>query len=98
MLSKIGKYLIEIYWSKIPASERRVCIHKVSCSVAVHESLDKYGFFIGLKLYLQRRKTCNGSYIITKKDDAVIIKTRSGQVLQENEINPVIVKEFKTSP
>jgi hypothetical protein len=33
-----------------------------------------------------------------EKDDAVIIKTKSGQVLQENEINPVIVKEFKTSP
>jgi hypothetical protein len=95
MLATIGKYLIEIYWSRIPASNRKVCLHKVSCSRAVYDSLDKYGFISGVKLYLHRRKTCNRDYSITRKNELVIIRTGSGHILQENDINPIIVREFK---
>ena len=96
MLAKIGKFFIELYWRKKPESERRVCIHKVSCSKAVYENLEYYGFWTGVKTYLQRRKTCNDNYSITKVEEKIIIITKAGHVLNENEINPIIVKEFKT--
>jgi hypothetical protein len=96
MLATIGKYLIEIYWSRKPASNRKVCLHKVSSSRSVYVSLDKYGFISGVKFYLQRRKTCNRDYSITKKNEFVTIRTRTGHIiLKENDINPVIVREFK---
>jgi putative component of membrane protein insertase Oxa1/YidC/SpoIIIJ protein YidD len=98
MLADIGKFLIKFYWRKIPPSERKVCIHKISCSNAVYESLDKYGFLRGVKIYWQRRKSCNSNYIISKVDNAVVITTSSGDILQEMDINPIIVKEFNTSP
>lgn len=97
MLVKICKYCIECYWRKVSASKRRVCIHKVSCSNAVYDSLSNYGFWVGIKTYLQRRKTCNEGYSINKIDEKIVIKTKAGYLLQENEINPIIVKEFNNS-
>ena len=98
MLAAICKYFIERYWRNTPKSERRVCIHKISCSKAVYENLNKHGFWMGLKTYLQRRKTCNKNYIIKIDGGKIIIKTKYGSILNENDINPIILMEFKTSP
>ena len=53
---------------------------------------------MGLKTYLQRRKTCNKNYIIKIDGGKIIIKTKYGSILNENDINPIILMEFKTSP
>lgn len=98
MLAAIGKYFIQRYWRKTPESERRVCIHKISCSKAVYENLNNHGFWVGAKTYLQRRKTCNENYNIKLEDGKIIIKTKYGIILNENEINPIILMEFKTRP
>lgn len=97
MLVQIGKYFIERYWRKNPASERRVCIHNVSCSRAVYDNIDNYGILSGIKTYLHRRKTCNKYYRITIDKDNIIITTKDGSILNENDINPVILKEIKAS-
>lgn len=98
MLAEIGKYFIRRYWRNNPESERRVCIHKVSCSRVVYENIENHGFWIGFKTYLQRRTTCNENYIIKRVEDKVIIKTKYGSILNENDINPILLKEFKPSP
>lgn len=98
MLAEIGKYFIREYWRKTPESERRVCIHKVSCSRAVYEDIEKQGFWLGVKTYLQRRKTCNNNYRISKVEDKIIIYTKYGLILNEFDINPTILKEFNTRP
>jgi putative component of membrane protein insertase Oxa1/YidC/SpoIIIJ protein YidD len=95
MLAKIGKYMIEYYWQKVPESERRVCIHKLSCSKAVYNTFNEFGFIEGVILYIKRRRTCNGFYQIGIKDGNVFIITKNGQIIEENLINPIIVKEYK---
>ena len=98
MLAVIGKYFIRRYWRKTPESERRVCIHKVSCSRAVYKNIEKQGFWLGVKTYLQRRKTCNNNYRISKVEEKIIIYTKYGHILNEIDINPIILKEYNTSP
>jgi len=97
MLAKFGKYIIEYYWRKVPESKRRVCIHKISCSKTVYNTFNEFGFIEGVKIYFERRTTCNSSYIIDEIDGKIFIVTKNGQVISEDYINPVIVKEYKSS-
>jgi putative component of membrane protein insertase Oxa1/YidC/SpoIIIJ protein YidD len=94
MIVRIAKSIIEYYWKKTPASQRRVCIHRISCSRAVYDSLSSFGFWRGVKTYIARRNSCNAHYIISASIDGVFIKTKNGVILSESEINPILVKEF----
>ena len=95
MLSWIFKKLIELYWRNIPESKRRVCIYKTSCSKAVYSTINNKGFWIAIQFYLSRRSNCKDGYSFFFKEGKVHIKTRLGQILQEEEINPLLVSEFK---
>lgn len=95
MLATIGKFFIEQYWKKIPPQERRVCLHKVSCSNAVYSDLNEFGFYKGLKTYLNRRKTCNTIYELKNSNEGIYLITKNGSILKENEINPILIKDFK---
>ena len=97
MLAKIGKYIIEYYWRKVPESERRVCIHKISCSNLVYNTFNKHGFIEGIIVYIKRRKSCNGYYQIGIENNNVFITTNNGEIIKEDLINPIIVKEYKNS-
>lgn len=95
MFARIGKFFIEYYWRKTAESDRRVCIHKISCSKAVYVQLDKFGLIKGIKTYLARRRSCNNSYQLIRDGDHVKILTKDGKVIPEDQINPLIVKDFK---
>jgi len=95
MLAKIGKILIEYYWRKTAASDRRVCIHKISCSNAVYDQIDKFGIIKGIKTYLARRRSCNEFYELIHDGDHVKILTKNGQIIPEHEINPLIARDYK---
>ena len=95
MLAKIGKIFIKYYWQKTAASDRRVCIHKISCSNAVYDQIDKFGLIKGIKTYLARRRTCNEFYELLLEDNSVKILTKNGEIIPEHEINPLIVRDFK---
>jgi len=95
MFAKIGKFFIEYYWRKTAASDRRVCIHKISCSKAVYDQLDKFGLIKGIKTYLARRRSCNDFYELIHNGNNVKILTKNGLILPEDKINPLIVKDFK---
>ena len=96
MLARIGKLLIEYYWQKTPESDRRVCIHRTSCSKAVYEHLDNHALIKGIKIYLERRKTCNEFYQLMFQGNHVIIRTKYGKVISEDQINPLLVKDFRS--
>jgi len=95
MLAKIGKTLIEHYWRTTVSSDRRVCIHKISCSRAVYSQLEQFGAIKGIKTYIARRRSCNEFYELIQDGNKVKILTKYGLVITEDEINPLIVKDFK---
>jgi len=57
---------IKMYWSCIPASKRKKCIFKKSCSNYVFEITQKEGFINGLKAFRFRYKNCRGNFTIFK--------------------------------
>ena len=96
MLVNLAKLLIKCYWKKYPENKRRVCIHKISCSNAVYQELNKHGLYKGIKTYLERRKTCNRHYKLFFFNENVIIKTKNNKIIQEDNINPIIVRDYKS--
>lgn len=59
-------FIIKIYWKVIPASKRRKCVFKKSCSNYVFETTQKEGFIKGLKAFQFRYKNCRGNVEIFK--------------------------------
>ena len=55
-----------MYWKIIPASKRKKCIFKKSCSKYVFEITQKEGFINGLKAFQFRYKNCRGNFAIFK--------------------------------
>lgn len=89
--------IIKLYYRVIPEPERRVCIHAESCSRYVLRIAQNNGFIAGLKAYLRRLKSCNNDYTFEVFDnDVLIIKTKNGIILKQDEINPFIVKSIKS--
>lgn len=59
-------FIIRIYWSIIPASKRKMCIFKESCSNYVLRITKEEGFISGVKAFLFRNKHCCPGYVIYK--------------------------------
>ncbi|KFF04206.1 membrane protein insertion efficiency factor YidD [Flavobacterium reichenbachii] len=57
-------FAIQIYWKAIPASKRKKCIFKKSCSNHVFEITQKEGFLKGIKAFQFRYKNCRGNFVI----------------------------------
>ena len=95
-MRKIALKLIKFYWVRIPPSQRKVCLFSHSCSIAVYEEIEKNGLWKGLILYLFRLRNCRRGYILYLEGSMVNLKTSNGEFLNELEINPVIVKEYKS--
>lgn len=58
--------IIQVYWTFIPASKRKKCIFKKSCSNFVFETTKREGFIKGLAALLFRYKNCRGGFQIFK--------------------------------
>ena len=59
-------FAIKMYWSCIPASKRKKCIFKKSCSNYVFETAQEEGFIEALKAFRFRYKNCRGNFAIFK--------------------------------
>jgi len=89
--------IIKIYYKIYPEDQRRVCIYAESCSKYVLRVAKNKGFFEAIKAYSDRIKSCNVDYIHTFPDGVFInITTKNGVILEENEINPFLVKSLKS--
>jgi uncharacterized protein len=93
----LAKKSIEHYWNTVPEDKRKICIYRITCSKFVYNKFNNNGFVSGILAYFYRMKSCNHKYIISHKNNMVIIKDSQGNIIEENEINPLIVKEFKNS-
>jgi putative component of membrane protein insertase Oxa1/YidC/SpoIIIJ protein YidD len=93
----LAKKSIEYYWNTVPEKKRKICIYRITCSRFVYNEFHNNGFIPGLLAYFYRMKSCNHGYTISLKKNMVIIKDSQGHIIEENEINPLIVNEFKNS-
>lgn len=91
-----AKKTIEYYWKNVSESNRRVCIYKISCSRFVYNEFHNFGFISGVKAYVYRLRNCNRNYIIYSTNGKVQILTKFGHILDEDQINPKICKEYNS--
>lgn len=82
-------FLIKIYWIVLPASKRRRCIFRQSCSKYVYETTANEGFISGLKAFQYRFKNCrSGAQLIENPITGRFqIILPNHQVLNEQEIS-----------
>ena len=95
MFSWVAKKAIKHYWKTIPEKDRKICLFMTSCSRHVYQNLDKKGFFSGLISYNNRLKSCNKDYTLEVKNDVVFLTTKYGEKVNESELNPIIVNDFR---
>jgi putative component of membrane protein insertase Oxa1/YidC/SpoIIIJ protein YidD len=89
--------LINFYYLLIPEDKRRICIHSKSCSKYVLRIARDRGFIKAVQAYIERIKSCNSNYSIESFGEMKIkIKTKNGIILEEEQINPFLVKCFKS--
>ncbi|MGO4708072.1 membrane protein insertion efficiency factor YidD [Chryseobacterium sp. 2TAF14] len=86
--------LIKAYWVTIPASRRRKCIFRKSCSKYVYEETISKGMISGLKALKFRFKNCrSGAQIfenpITRKIQIIL---PNNKVLDEKDISERFIK------
>lgn len=90
------KYLlilpIKIYWLVIPASKRRKCIFRTSCSKHVYEKTMHEGLISGLKAFKYRFKKCKSAYIIESPLGKIQIILPNQEILNEAEISERFIK------
>jgi putative component of membrane protein insertase Oxa1/YidC/SpoIIIJ protein YidD len=95
MLTWFAKKLIEFYWKIIPEKNRKICIYRITCSRYIYNAFSNDGFISGFLAYFQRRRSCKNGYTIKYQNKMILIEDRNGLIIQEHDINPLIVKEFK---
>lgn len=87
-------FAIQMYWNCIPASKRKKCIFKKSCSNYVFEITQKEGFINGLKAFLFRYKNCRGNFTIFKNpiNNQIQMILPSLIVIEKDEIAERLIK------
>ena len=80
---------IKIYWLIIPASKRRKCIFRKSCSKYVYEETTNNGIISGLKAFKYRFENCRpGAQLIENPNTGNFqIILPNNQILDENDIS-----------
>lgn len=86
--------LIKTYWLIIPASKRRKCIFRKSCSKHVYEETISKGIISGLKAFKYRFENCtSGAHLIenpiTRKLQIIL---PNHNILDEQEISERFIK------
>ena len=95
MLVWLAKKSIEYYWNTRAENQRKICIYRITCSRYVYNEFENNGLIEGIRAYFYRMKSCNHGYKLSLKKDMVVINDCNGKLILENDINPLIVKEFK---
>ncbi len=88
-------FSIRCYWKLIPAKYRRQCIYRHSCSRYVFSVTEQNGFLAGIKALWFRYKNCRSGYVVLPIDNTWILRTVTGELLEEKEINTNTLKTLK---
>ena len=90
-------FFIKLYYQLVPEENRRICIHKESCSKYVYRTAIEKGCVQAIGAFYKRSKSCNRSYQYYKSaNGSLYIVTKDGQTLSENEINPIVLKGIQS--
>jgi putative component of membrane protein insertase Oxa1/YidC/SpoIIIJ protein YidD len=96
-VSRLIVLIIKIYYRFYPEDSRRVCIHSESCSTYVYKVAIEEGGIKAIIAYYSRYKSCNAAYKVGATDDGnIYIRTKNGLILEENQINPFVLKGIKS--
>ena len=81
-------FVIKMYWKIIPASKRKKCIFKKSCSNYVFEITQKEGFINGLKAFKFRYQNCRGNFVVFQNPiiDKIQMILPSQMIIEREEI------------
>jgi len=83
--------IIKLYWRCIPASKRRKCLFKTSCSNHVFDKAKSEGLISGLRALQFRIKNCNANYNIIHVNGEKILISATQKTFKENELSSSIV-------
>ena len=86
-------FAIKSYWALIPASKRKHCLFKQSCSNYVFQEANAQGLVKGLKALLFRYKNCRPGYQLIPVKNKIILVSRNNEVFSEKEIDPRILSK-----
>ena len=89
--------IIQLYWKYIPASKRKQCIFKESCSHYVYNITKTKGFFAGVKALKYRYKHCRSGYTMIQVPSQKILISANNIVFQEEEIHPRLLNNYEPS-
>ena len=88
--------IIKLYWKIFPEEKRNSCIFSESCSKYVKRTIEKDGLINGLKAFFFRFKHCRHGYSLQKNNDTIILLSLNKIKIPEKEINPQIIKIYKS--
>jgi len=84
-------FIIKAYWLLIPASKRKHCLFKQSCSNHVFQEAKTQGLLKGLKALLFRYRNCRPGYQLISVENETILVSKTNNVFLENQIAPRIL-------
>lgn len=86
--------LIKLYWGVLPASKRRKCIFRTSCSHYVYQTTKKEGFCKGITALKYRFLNCRSGFHVFEDpiDGSKMMILPNNQLLTEDEISKRFVK------
>lgn len=93
-LKILGLYCIKLYWRFTPEEKRKVCVFSTSCSKHVYYTIETFGIINGFLAYMKRRNECNSKYSLKLIDKKVVLVCSNGISYPQEQINPLIVKEY----
>lgn len=87
---------IYMYWIVTPASMRRRCLYKESCSRYVARRTREFGFLAGIDALRRRMRSCCGGYrlVIPDVSLAPMLRLRDGTMLPLNEASDAVTCEL----
>ncbi|GAA3521026.1 hypothetical protein GCM10022393_39200 [Aquimarina addita] len=88
--------IIKLYWHIIPASKRRRCIFRKSCSNYVYEHTINEGFKAGIRAFNFRYQNCRGTYEVFKNPliNELQVKLPNQQIIDKEEIAKSLIDEI----
>lgn len=89
-------FIIKFYWMFIPESKRKRCLFRQTCSKKVYDVTMKEGLIKGLLTLYKRHKQCRYGYSFYINDSIINMLLVDGTILNEDEINLILLKDFKS--
>lgn len=86
--------IIKLYWWIIPASKRKQCLFKESCSKYVYRIAKQQGLLKGINAFKLRYYQCRPNYKVIKNEihNCYEFHLSNGEVVKGEYISPEVLK------